>query len=184
MATVDIMGGGFHSVFGSGTAYVMDDSSSSTLLVHGAGDIVHAGAGADNIFVIGGGAAEIHAGGGTDFISGGSGADHIFATTTGGTDALTGGGGADTFDFHSGAGTHTVTDFNAGQGDMMALAHNINSTGIVDQSTLTSYLNDPGHVTQVGANVMIDLGHGDTLQVNNASATDIMSHASNYFTVH
>ena len=66
----------------------------------------------------------------------------------------------------------------------LALAHNINSTGIVDQSTPTSHLNDPGHVTQVGANVMIDLGHGDTRQVNNASATDIMSHASTYFTVH
>jgi hypothetical protein len=39
-------------------------------------------------------------------------------------------------------------------------------------------------VTQVGGNVVVDLGHGDTLTLVNVDADDIHANPDNYFTVH
>jgi len=189
-------------------------TSSTTFFEHGVGDTIFAGDGHDTVFVYGSGGTlgvaatdivattgtHIVAGGGVDFLSGGNGNDVLDGsasaqgvdtlvggqgndTLTGGHghDVMTGGAGADTFAFNGGGGTHVVTDFSQSDGDIMSLVHNINGSNL-DASTLGAFIE--AHASQVGPNVLIDLGAGDTLQVNNASAADMIAHPGNYFTVH
>jgi Ca2+-binding RTX toxin-like protein len=176
---------------GAGHDFVfMTDSGGNTVeasaLVSGGlgnGDALHAGSGVD--FLSTSGSTEDNqlfgsqSAQGVDTLVGGQGNDTLTAGL--GHDQMTGSGGADTFVFNNGGGTHVVTDFSQSDGDIMQLAHNINGTGITSEN-LGDYLST--HATQVGANVVIDLGNNDTLQVNNASASDMALHPGNYFTVH
>jgi len=149
----------------------------------GNGDVLHAGSGVD--FLSTSGSLQDNqlfgsqSSGGVDTLVGGQGNDTLTAGQ--GHDQMTGAQGADTFVFNNGGGTHIVTDFSQSDGDIMQLAHNINGTGITS-ANLGDYLST--HATQVGANVVIDLGNNDTLQVNNASASDMALHPGNFFIVH
>jgi serralysin len=95
--------------------------------------------------LIGGNAGDTLRGGqGDDLITGGSGDDWICGDR--GADTVTGGGGADVFHHFAGGGITTVTDFHAWEGDRVHL----------DAGTAYS-------VSQVGANVVIDLADGAEL---------------------
>jgi Ca2+-binding RTX toxin-like protein len=200
MATIN---SAFFSSFDSNSSFLIDNDHgnlSTTAVFHGDGNSIQAGSGFDNIQIIGGTlGSDVHAGSGFSVIDGGTGADHLFGSTTGGTDymiggsgndaltagthldVMTGGSGTDTFIFNGGGGSHIITDFSVAQHDVISLAANNNGSGLTSD-TLDSFLTS--HATQVGANVIVDLGNGDTLQVNNASASDMIAHPGNYFTVH
>ncbi|MDF2182020.1 VCBS domain-containing protein, partial [Neptuniibacter sp. CAU 1671] len=71
--------------------------------------------------------------GGNDSIVGGDGADTIYGGA--GSDTITGGTGADTYIWQDGdadGGVDTITDFNAGEGDVLDLADLLDPTGALD----------------------------------------------------
>ncbi|WP_157138713.1 calcium-binding protein [Asticcacaulis biprosthecium] len=81
-----------------------------------------------------------------------------------GNDLLTGGLGADVFLFNALSGKDTVNDFSGADNDMV----NINAyTGGVANAAM---------VAQVGLNVVITLGGGNTVTVLNAVQADVLSH--------
>jgi Ca2+-binding RTX toxin-like protein len=203
MSTIDLYGP-YHYDTSSGNNFALHDAGGqNTFLFSGDNLHISGGSGSESIYLAGDHTGSfVYAGSGSDVITGGSGADHLFGSTSttgsdvlsggggndfihagNGHDAMSGGSGADTFDFGSGTGTHVITDFHSGDGDLIQFAHNINGTGITDSTTLDAYVS--AHSTMVGSNLVIDLssGHGtDTLTVNNAPA-DMGSHASSYIHV-
>ena len=93
----------------------------------------------------------INAGLGNDILNGGA-----------GNDTLTGGTGSDIFVFASGGGADTITDFTHAQGDKIDLSGvaSLHSSGQLLAST-----------SQSGADTIIDFGGGDTLTLQNVTAT-------------
>lgn len=77
-------------------------------------------------------------------------------TGGGGNDQLTGGAGNDTFVFARGFGNDVVTDFNAA----------------TDTLQFQGYARGSMHLTQVGANVVIDFGGADSITLLGVKATD------------
>ena len=88
---------------------------------------------------------------------------------------LTGGAGHDTFVFSGGGGHDLIMDFKAGE-DMLQVARNINGLSIAKPEDLLSHVSTDAH-----GNAVIDLGHGDTVTLNNVSATDIQHNPNAYF---
>ncbi|EGF93679.1 hemolysin-type calcium-binding repeat 2 copies family protein [Asticcacaulis biprosthecium C19] len=81
-----------------------------------------------------------------------------------GNDTLTGGLGSDVFVFLNGTWKDTVTDFSAAQNDS------------IDLHAITNGVANNGMVTQVGGNVLINLGGGNTITVLGATQADVLSH--------
>jgi len=83
-----------------------------------------------------------------------------------GNDVLYGGADADTFYFGLGSGQDTISDFSAAQNDHISL--HAYAGGVVNGGGIT--------FTQQGANILIDLGGGNTVTVlntvNNAAFQD------------
>ena len=75
-----------------------------------------------------------------------------------GSDTLTGGAGTDTFVLHDASGTVTISDFSAGSNsdDVINLA---------DVSSLNNFAAVTAAATDVGSDVIIDLGGGSTLKL-------------------
>lgn len=123
-------------------------------------DVIDGGAGGRDPLVGGQGAdagQEIIRGGqGNDVLLGGAGADWLSGDR--GSDTITGGTGADVFHSASGAGLDRVTDFNAAEGDRVQ----------VDPGTAYS-------VSQVGADVVIDMGNGDQMVLANVQVSSLSS---------
>lgn len=113
----------------------------------------------------------------SDDLRGGSGND----TLNGGAanDSLTGGAGADTFVFAQGGGSDTILDLTfksktavtAGQDDHIDLSH----WGLSDYATDVH-----NHMTQVGKDVVIDFGGGDTLQINHTTIAMLDVHHGDF----
>jgi len=98
----------------------------------------------------------VRGGQGDDVLSGGAGDDYLTGDL--GNDTLTGGAGADTFRAFAGGGHDVITDFNAAEGDRIAL--------------------DPGTgytATQVGADVVLDLGGGAQTILKNVQIASLTS---------
>jgi beta-glucanase (GH16 family) len=76
-----------------------------------------------------------------------------------GNDVLTGGGGADTFIVTKGNGSDLITDFSSD--DKIRL----------DQYGFTSFAQVQTHLSQVGANVKLDLGNGENLVLANTTVS-------------
>lgn len=87
-----------------------------------------------------------------DLLNGGDGADILSGDL--GNDTLTGGAGADVFSFAANGGIDHITDFNAAEGDRVQLQPGAAYT-----------------LTQIGANTVVDLGHGDQLILDNIQLT-------------
>ncbi|MFC3069748.1 family 16 glycosylhydrolase [Phenylobacterium soli] len=96
----------------------------------------------------------VRGGQGDDLLKGGDGADWL--TGDRGSDTLTGGAGADTFQLFSGSGADRVTDFNAAEGDHVAL-----DVGVHYQAS------------QVGADTMVTLDTGDSLTLAGVSLSSL-----------
>lgn len=91
---------------------------------------------------------DVHTGDGNDILLGKGGDDKIGGSA--GTDIMTGGGGNDTFDFATGDGKDTITDFDAEGGAGFQDLIGADFTAVVS-------------ITKSGKNTVIDFGHGDTL---------------------
>lgn len=113
-----------------------------------AGDILFGGDG-DNV---------IYGQGGDDRIVGGGGGDHLY-----------GGSGADVFAFDSRSGADVIFGFEIdGAGhDVFGVQTNVNGSGIVNYATLVM------HATDVGANLVIDLGGGNTVTLVGLHVADL-----------
>jgi len=117
----------------------------------GNGDDKLRGNGGRDTLIGGAGEDDLRGGGGHDRLEGGTGAD-----------TLTGNNGRDTFVFGLGDGADTITDFAPGQDTIeldMALAADFQALGAFD--------------TQVGNDLVLDFGNGDTLTLENTSWSDL-----------
>ncbi|ESQ89800.1 hypothetical protein ABAC460_10890 [Asticcacaulis sp. AC460] len=81
-----------------------------------------------------------------------------------GNDILAGGLGSDVFVFMNGTWKDTVTDFSAAQNDT------------IDIHGVTNGVANSAMVTQVGADVVINLGGGNTVTVLSSTQADVLSH--------
>lgn len=113
-----------------------------TISAGGGLDIINGNAGDDTISS-GDGDDIVRGGKGNDVLNGGTGNDFLAGDR--GSDTLTGGAGSDIFHTFSGAGLDRVTDFSRAEGDRVFVQG-------------TAYT-----VTQVGSDVVIDLGGGDQM---------------------
>ncbi|ESQ86722.1 hypothetical protein ABAC460_22615 [Asticcacaulis sp. AC460] len=162
----------------------------------GGNDTLNGGFGDDSFFVSAGDVVSEMAGQGTDWViatstynlsahvenlllagngntnGGGNGLNNMITGNSGnnmleagaGNDTVAGGQGADVFLFATGSGADTVTDFSAAQNDS------------IDIHAVTNGVANAGMVTQSGANVLINLGGGNTVTVLGATQADVLSH--------
>ncbi len=155
------------------------DAGADTLSGADGNDALWGGAGDDSIMggtnndTIGGGTGNdtisggdgddiLYASAGDDNISGGAGADNIWSGT--GNDTISGGDGNDTFNFSADQGDDQITDFSVAD-DTLNLA-----TTTTDFQSATDVLNA---ATAQNGGVMIDLGGGNSLFLDNINTSDI-----------
>ncbi|EGF92695.1 hemolysin-type calcium-binding repeat 2 copies family protein [Asticcacaulis biprosthecium C19] len=81
-----------------------------------------------------------------------------------GNDTLTGNLGADMFVFLTGSWKDTITDFSAAENDSINV--NAYTAGVINTAM----------VTQMGADVLVNLGGGNTVTVLSASQADVLDH--------
>ena len=154
----DIMLGGDDNdyIYGGSGDDRLDGGEGDDLLDGGEGaDVLEGGAGQDALL----------GGGGHDTLVGGAGVDYLAGGL--GNDMLTGGEGDDLFVVRVGEGSDLITDFVAGaaSGDRIHLAG----------TSWTSLADVTANSVQIGADVVINIGGGETLTlsgVNLASLTD------------
>ncbi len=155
-AGADVMAGGK----GDDTYYVDNAGDVVVELDHGGTDTVFssvdfdasviANAFIENVHLTGSGNSDVH-GNSEDNVLIGNAGDNFIAGL-GGDDMLTGGAGADTFFFGSQDGTYTIADFSAAENDMISYDGDHMSAAVI---------------TQVGADVHIQFGEGETIVVLN-----------------
>jgi len=102
---------------------------------------------------------------GNDLLIGGFGADALYGgqgddTLSGGAggDLLVGGLGADRYAFGSGDGNDTVLGFSRAEGDVIAVAADVNGTGVASAADLLALLS-----SDAAGNAVLDLGAGNTV---------------------
>jgi len=144
-------GSGADTLTGTATDEKLDGGSGD--------DSLSAGEGAD-VLVGGAGADTMDGGTGIDSLSGGDGGDRVVGG--GGDDILAGGRGADLFVFGPAFGHDTLIDFKPGEDDIL-----FQGAGVSSFADLTA------HAAQVGANVLITLGSGDSLQLNGVTLASL-----------
>ncbi|MCR5874275.1 hypothetical protein LRS10_08910 [Phenylobacterium sp. J426] len=131
---------------GQGRDALYGDDGDDVLFGDRGDDFVHGGRGDD--VIDGGDGADILAGGqGNDVLRGGDGGDVLAGDR--GDDTLVGGAGADLFRFAPGGGADIITDFSVAEGDVLLVE-------------------GPYTLFQRGADVVVDLGDGGTVTVQNA----------------
>jgi serralysin len=136
-----------------GDDWVTGGQSNDVLFGDDGRDILNGNLGADTADG-GAGNDTVRGGQGADVLSGGAGDDYITGDL--GDDTLTGGAGADSFRAFAGGGHDVITDFNRGEGDRVVL--------------------DPGTTyaaTQVGADVVVDLGGGAQTVLKNVQLASL-----------
>ncbi len=100
---------------------------------------------------------------GMDTINGAGGNDLIVGGI--GNDMLSGGAGDDTFVFVAGDGNDVITDFNAG-----GVEDALDITGL---NAFVGFADVMASASQVGADVIIDFGAGDSVTLNGAMLADL-----------
>ena len=109
----------------------------------------------ENIRIYGGSASDSLIGGvGSDIMSGGPGNDY-----------LSGGGGKDTFEYADGGGADLIADFSHAEGDQIDL------TGVAGVYGLSDIV---ARATQVGNITVINFGSGNTIQIDDAHADELV----------
>jgi Ca2+-binding RTX toxin-like protein len=132
---------------GSGHDVISGGKDTDALFADSGADTINGNLGADTIFG-GAGDSMLRGGAGDDVLVGGAGNDQIWGDR--GSDIAKGGAGADTFHVYAGAGVTTVLDFQQGEGDRVR----------VDDGA-------PYATIQVGTDVVIDLGNGSEMILQN-----------------
>lgn len=164
-------GGGADQVTGGAHFDQINGNAGSDTVHGGAGDDWVSG-GRDNDFVYGDDGTDIvngnlgndgvdggtgndvvRGGAGDDRLFGGAGDDHLWGDR--GVNTATGGAGADTFHTFAGAGVTTITDFNQAEGDRVS----------VGGAHYTA--------TQSGADVLVDLGGGSEMILQNTQLSSL-----------
>ena len=156
----DVLSGnlGDDTLFGNAGNDTLFGGQGNDSLYGGQGtDIVYGNAGNDAVYG-NMGADTLFGGAGNDTLFGGQGDDRLFGNLGDdrllgnvGNDTMTGGGGADTFVFASGAGSDTITDMNAAEGDHISLAAGLTWTVTADSSgNAVLTLSSGDHVTLAG----------------------------------
>ncbi|MDB5468064.1 MAG: alkaline metalloproteinase [Phenylobacterium sp.] len=136
-----------------GDDWLVGGQGNDVITAHTGGNILYGNIGNDTLN--GGSGSEILRGGqGDDVIYGGAGNDWLSGDR--GSDTVTGGAGADIFHSFAGAGLDRVTDFNQAEGDQVQL------------DAGTTYA-----VSQVGADIVIDMGNGDQLVLANVQLASL-----------
>jgi Ca2+-binding RTX toxin-like protein len=131
---------------------VKGNAFGSQLTASGHKDVMHGLAGNDSLFGLAGN-DKLFGDAGSDILNGGQ-----------GNDFLTGGLGIDTFVFVSGDGADIITDFNAkGSG------HETIDLSAVDSVASFGDLS----LEQVGKNVVLDFGDGDTITIKNVTLANL-----------
>ncbi len=148
--------------------------SDQPLAYRNGADTVFGGDGADLIYgnhggdlLVGGGDADRMFGGqDNDTLSGGSGSDTLYGNR--GDDLLIGGDGLDRFYMTETTGNDTISDFTFFT-DYLVVQSNVNGSGIASASDVIS------RATQNGSDVVIDLGGGHSVTLQNYSVTSLNS---------
>ncbi|SDG39923.1 MULTISPECIES: matrixin family metalloprotease [Thalassobaculum] len=154
--------GGATQTYGSGTTLAYREGSDT--ISGGAGvDMIYGNHGGD-LLVAGSESDKIYGGQDSDTISGGAGGDALYGNL--GNDVLTGGDGYDYFYFTSNGGSDTITDFTYFT-DYLAVQANINGTGIATDADVID------RASQVGSDVVIDLGAGNSVTLSNYSTASL-----------
>ncbi|MEZ5716444.1 MAG: calcium-binding protein [Paracoccaceae bacterium] len=155
-------------VGGTGRDSLNGNYGDDTLRGTGGFDTVIGNVGSDAVY--GGAQADyVDGGSGNDTVYGGGGYDTVVGGT--GNDLLTGNYNADTFVFADGDGQDTITDFEALNGaERIDLSGVTAITGLADLelSSATS-----GAAIQVGADVVIDTGDGNSITLLGVSLGDL-----------
>jgi len=155
---------GFDRLFGGTGNDIGYGGSGSDALFGQQGDDILFGEGDNDRLWGGQGNDELFGNAGNDNIRGGAGFDEI--TGGQGNDRLTGNFNADTFIFAGNFGRDTITDFAA-----------TNNFEKIDLSGVGSIVNfndlDNNHMDQVGNNVVIDAGGGNTITLLNVNLGDL-----------
>ena len=145
---VRTFGSGNTLAFREGSDTISGGAGSDLLYGNHGGDFLDAGIGNDTVY----------GGQDSDSIFGGDGIDVIHGNL--GNDVLSGGGSYDTFYIASNGGNDTITDFTYFT-DYLAIARNINGTGITSDAEVIA------RASQVGNDVVIDLGSGNSVTLSN-----------------
>ena len=124
-----------------GEDWVVGGKDNDLLFGDAAFDIVYGNLGADTVNG-GAGSDWVRGGQGDDSVQGGAGDDWVWGDR--GNDTISGGAGADLFYSSAGAGIDRIADFSFAEGDRLKLE------GAPSRS-----------VSQVGADVVVDMGNGD-----------------------
>ncbi|WP_238365831.1 calcium-binding protein [Mesobacterium pallidum] len=163
--------GGADLVVSFGGNNAVDAGSGDDIVMLGTGDdVVLGGAGNDwigtregaDIIDAGNGHDTVEGGAGADTIWGGRGNDRIDAGA--GDDWMAGGGGRDTFVFAAGCGAEVIADLEAR--DWIELAA---STGLTDFAAVQ------GALSQQGQDVVLDLGNGDSVLIEDVALGQLNS---------
>jgi Ca2+-binding RTX toxin-like protein len=105
--------------------------------------------------------------GGNDTITGGSGNDTIDGGA--GNDLITGGAGKDIFVFDFGSGNDIVTDYTAAQDKFDVSAYGFGTFAHLES-----------HFSQAGSDVIVDLGAGNTLHIDNITVAALELHPTDW----
>ncbi len=164
---------GDDSLSGDGGADRLFAGAGNDVASGGSGNDVFFGGHGDDTLNGDGGNDRVFAGAGNDLIDGGTGDDEItggvgFDTITGGLgdDTLTGAFNADTFLFSGAFGNDVITDFHANNDFERIDLSGVD--GIFNWSDLVI-----NHMAQVGANVVIDDGAGNTITLLDVNISDL-----------
>jgi Ca2+-binding RTX toxin-like protein len=140
---------GNNVLIGGGGADTLDGRSGDDILIGGAGnDILTGGMGADRL----------DGGDGADVLNGGLGQDTLIGGA--GDDILTGGADGNVFVFGAGSGADIITDFVAGSGANHDLIR-------FDRAVYSDYASVLAAAAQVGSDVVISDGNGNTITLQN-----------------
>ena len=164
-----IGGAGFDRLFGGTGDDLLQDLDGVGGLFGGFGNDTLLNGGDGNTFFAGSGNDLIEAGGGDDIVNGNAGFDTIDGGT--GNDVLRGQFNADIFLFADGHGQDTVTDFDASNAFEKLDFSGV--SGISGLSDLNLGSGTQGAACQVGADVLIDTGGGNSVLLLGVSLSDL-----------
>lgn len=145
---------------GRGDDYIEGEQGNDAIRGDGGADTIDGGDGNDTLEG-NGGKDTLIGGDGDDDLSGGGGRDNLEGGE--GNDLLTGGNGRDTFIFNLGDDDDTITDFD-GQKDTIQLDIDLG---------LQSFSDVLGLATQVGTDVVLDFGNGDSITIEDYQVADL-----------